>query len=82
LADHEPVRCSVTKAFFDPDQSAYCRDQGFVDISPNADGGVLKRVIKEGKFADKAVEEGCPTFGNTILPLRVSLETLILWVEQ
>ncbi|TMW64989.1 hypothetical protein Poli38472_009156 [Pythium oligandrum] len=50
-----------TKAFFDPDQSTYCRDEGFVDISPFADGGVLKKVLKEGS-SDKRIEEGCPTF--------------------
>jgi hypothetical protein len=33
-----------TRAFFDPEQSVFCREQGFVDISPKADGGVLKKV--------------------------------------
>ncbi|GLE05576.1 hypothetical protein PINS_up014608 [Pythium insidiosum] len=50
-----------TKAFFDPDQSKFCRDEGFVDISPKADGGVLKKVIREGT-PGKLIEEGCPTF--------------------
>ena len=37
----------VTKAFFDPDSNRFCRDEGFVDISPGADGGVLKKVRVE-----------------------------------
>ena len=34
----------VKKVFFDPDSNKFCRDEGFVDISPSADGGVLKKV--------------------------------------
>ena len=34
----------VKKVFFDPDRNTFCRDEGFVDISPSADGGVLKKV--------------------------------------
>ncbi|KAK1933974.1 Peptidyl-prolyl cis-trans isomerase FKBP4 [Phytophthora citrophthora] len=53
----------VTKAFFDPDANEFCRDQGFVDISPTADGGVLKKILKEGELNGKQrLEEGCPTF--------------------
>ncbi|ETI44636.1 hypothetical protein F441_10624 [Phytophthora nicotianae CJ01A1] len=53
----------VTKAFFDPDTNKFCRDEGFIDISPKADGGVLKKIIKEGELSDKLrLEEGCPTF--------------------
>ncbi|KAF4033078.1 FKBP-type peptidyl-prolyl cis-trans isomerase [Phytophthora infestans] len=53
----------VTKAFFDPDANKFCRDEGFVDITPNADGGVLKKIIKEGELSGKLkLEEGCPTF--------------------
>ncbi|ETW00027.1 hypothetical protein, variant 1 [Aphanomyces invadans] len=50
-----------TKAFFDPDKSAFCAD-GYVDISPKADGGVLKKILKEGDSNGKFIEEGCPTF--------------------
>ncbi|KAG7383823.1 hypothetical protein PHYPSEUDO_003306 [Phytophthora pseudosyringae] len=53
----------ATKAFFDPDANAFCRDEGFVDISPTANGGVLKKIIKEGELGGKLrLEEGCPTF--------------------
>uniref|UniRef100_K3X0E9 peptidylprolyl isomerase n=1 Tax=Globisporangium ultimum (strain ATCC 200006 / CBS 805.95 / DAOM BR144) TaxID=431595 RepID=K3X0E9_GLOUD len=51
-----------TKAFFDPDTNKFCRDEGFVDISPNADGGVLKKILREGNPEGKRIEEGCPTF--------------------
>jgi hypothetical protein len=61
-----PCLYSITKAFFDPEQSKYCRDEGFVDISPYADGGVLKKVIKEGSAGSKFIEEGCPTFGKRV----------------
>ncbi|ETV73867.1 hypothetical protein, variant [Aphanomyces astaci] len=50
-----------TKAFFDPATSSFCAD-GYVDISPKADGGVLKKIIKEGDSNGKFIEEGCPTF--------------------
>lgn len=36
----------VTKTFFDPNSSKFCTDEGFVDISPAADGGVLKKVAQ------------------------------------
>ncbi|OQR98057.1 hypothetical protein THRCLA_06793 [Thraustotheca clavata] len=50
------------KTYFDPDQCSYCRD-GYVDISPNADGGVLKKIIKDVPSEDgKFIEEGCPAF--------------------
>ncbi|KAE8878776.1 hypothetical protein PF005_g23535 [Phytophthora fragariae] len=53
----------VTKAFFDPNSSKFCTDEGFVDISPAADGGVLKKIIREGEAPGKQkLEEGCPTF--------------------
>ncbi|KAE9007033.1 hypothetical protein PR003_g17243 [Phytophthora rubi] len=53
----------VTKAFFDPNSSKFCTDEGFVDISPAADGGVLKKIIREGVAPGKQkLEEGCPTF--------------------
>ncbi|EGZ29315.1 hypothetical protein PHYSODRAFT_353627 [Phytophthora sojae] len=53
----------LTKAFFDPESSRFCRDEGFVDISPAADGGVLKKIIREGEAPGKQkLEEGCPTF--------------------
>lgn len=55
---------SKTKAFFDPDANAFCAREGFVDISPAADGGVLKKVLREGKEGGRWVEEGCPTFGG------------------
>ncbi|CEG35518.1 peptidylprolyl isomerase d (cyclophilin d) [Plasmopara halstedii] len=52
-----------TKAFFDPDANEFCKNEGFVDISPTADGGVLKKIIKEGEWNGKRrLEEGCPTF--------------------
>ncbi|TYZ57411.1 hypothetical protein PybrP1_005996 [[Pythium] brassicae (nom. inval.)] len=51
-----------TKAFFDPDANDFCALQGFVDISPAADGGVLKKVLREGKEGRRWIEEGCPTF--------------------
>ncbi|KAG3117016.1 hypothetical protein PI124_g4331 [Phytophthora idaei] len=58
-----PHCARVTKAFFDPDANEFCRDEGFVDISPKADGGVLKKIIKEGELSGKLkLEEGCPTF--------------------
>ncbi|DBA04885.1 TPA: hypothetical protein N0F65_006887 [Lagenidium giganteum] len=56
-----PHCARITKAFFDPDTNKYCRDEGFVDISPKADGGVLKKIIREGP-PGKRIEEGCPTF--------------------
>ncbi|RLN63384.1 hypothetical protein BBJ29_001738 [Phytophthora kernoviae] len=52
----------VTRAFFDPESSNFCRDEGFVDITPTADGGVLKKIIREGDFIKERLEEGCPTF--------------------
>ncbi|CAI5730872.1 unnamed protein product [Peronospora destructor] len=51
----------VTKVFFDPDSNEFCRDEGFVDISPRADGGVLKKIIRQGKSNNQKLEEGCPT---------------------
>jgi hypothetical protein len=40
----------VTRAFFDPESNRFCRDEGFVDISPSADGGVLKKVAGATHF--------------------------------
>lgn len=57
------MRARKTKAFFDPDANDFCARQGFVDISPAADGGVLKKVLREGKESRRWIEEGCPTFG-------------------
>ncbi|KAF0686791.1 Aste57867_21454 [Aphanomyces stellatus] len=51
----------LEKTFFDPDSNPFCKD-GYVDISPKADGGVLKKIIKEGDSDNKFIEEGCPTF--------------------
>ncbi|CAH0485032.1 unnamed protein product [Peronospora farinosa] len=51
----------VTKLFFDPDSNRFCRDEGFVDISPGADGGVLKKIIRQGESMIQKLEEGCPT---------------------
>ncbi|CAK4616613.1 hypothetical protein LEN26_002024 [Aphanomyces euteiches] len=51
----------TTKRYFDPDTSPFCKD-GYVDISPKADGGVLKKIIKEGDSNERFIEEGCPTF--------------------
>ncbi|KAJ0393788.1 hypothetical protein P43SY_008225 [Pythium insidiosum] len=64
-----------TKAFFDPDQSKFCRDEGFVDISPKADGGVLKKVIREGT-PGKLIEEGCPTFEKVIKGWDIGVATM------
>ncbi|OQR91632.1 hypothetical protein ACHHYP_04519 [Achlya hypogyna] len=51
-----------TKAFFDPDTCEFCQD-GYVDISPKADGGVLKKIVKDVPSPDgKFIEEGCPAF--------------------
>ncbi|CAI5721416.1 unnamed protein product [Hyaloperonospora brassicae] len=52
----------VKKVFFDPDRNTFCRDEGFVDISPSADGGVLKKILREGQSGKRQLEEGCPTF--------------------
>lgn len=53
----------VTKAFFDPDSNKFCKHEGFVDITPTANGCVLKKIIKEGEWSGKhRLEEGCPTF--------------------
>ncbi|KDO24233.1 hypothetical protein SPRG_09869 [Saprolegnia parasitica CBS 223.65] len=50
------------KTFFDPDTCDFCRD-GYIDISPKADGGVLKKILKDAPSTDgKFIEEGCPTF--------------------
>lgn len=36
-----------TKAFFDPEKCKFCSEQGFYDISPDADGKILKKVVGE-----------------------------------
>ncbi|CAH0516372.1 unnamed protein product [Peronospora belbahrii] len=43
------------------DSNKFCRDEGFIDISPRADGGVLKKIVREGKASIQKLEEGCPT---------------------
>ena len=46
---------------FDPGASKWCAREGYVDITPTGDGGVLKKILRAGRPGDSPVE-GCPVF--------------------
>ncbi|KAF1780309.1 Peptidyl-prolyl cis-trans isomerase, FKBP-type [Phytophthora cactorum] len=59
-----PHCARVDQGLLRPGRQRILRDEGFVDISPKADGGVLKKIIKEGELSGKlnwrkAVRRSC-----------------------
>ncbi len=57
------IYCRQQHVFFDPTTNGFCQD-GFVDISPKADGGVLKKVVI---IPEKGIYSMDPMYMMTIL---------------